>query len=179
MISTDELRKAPLFAGLAVTELDYLARSVADIVVASGEYVFNEDQHDPALFVIIEGRFELTKTMEGEERIVGVRLPGTFIAEPSIVLNVPFLASMRATERSFIVARLVGPRWQPSVHTMCDFLQRNQIDFEWLAPEDQRSRHSVSDPPPLLGSGATHALPFCWKLQPQVYSPRAMSAQVL
>ena len=169
----------PLFAGLAFKELDYLARSVPDIVAAPGEYVFHEGEHDPALFVIIEGRFELTKTMEGEERIVGVRLPGSFIAEPSVVLNVPFLASMRATEpsrviriaprvfhtlaaaapelgvtiareaqariaglqeiaaeRSFVVARLVGPRWQPSVHALCDFLQRNQIEFEWLAPED-------------------------------------------
>jgi len=97
MISTEELRAVPLFAGLPATELEYLARSVPDIVVTPGEYVFHEGEHDPALFVIIEGRFELTKTVEGEERIVGVRLPGSFIAEPSVVLNVPFLASMRAT----------------------------------------------------------------------------------
>ena len=198
MISAEELKAVPLFAELASKELDYLARSVPDIIVAPGDYVFHEGEHNPALFVIIEGRFELTKTMEGEERIVGVRLPGTFIAEPSVVLNVPFLASMRATEpsrviridprvfhtlaaaapeigitiareaqnriaglqeiaaeRSFIVARLVGPRWQPSVHALCDFLQRNQIEFDWLAPEDpavsslQLGDHAASDDYPL------------------------------
>ena len=179
MISADELRKVPLFAELDQKELDYLARSVPDIVAAPGDYVFHEGQHDPALFVIIEGHFELTKTMEGEERVVSTRGPGTFIAEPSVVLNVPFLASMRATvpsrvvridprvfhtlaaaapeigvtiareaqarvaalqeiaaERSMIVARLIGPRWQPEVHALCDFLQRNQIEFELLPPDD-------------------------------------------
>jgi thioredoxin reductase (NADPH) len=179
MITVDELRQVPLFSRLAEKELNYLSQSVPDIFVTPGEYVFHEGDHNPSLFVIIEGRFELTKTMDGEEQVVAIRLPGTFIAEPTIVLNVPFLASMRATEpsrlirieprvfhtlaasapelaatiareaaariaglqeiaaeRSFAVARIIGPRWQPSVHAVCDFLHRNQIDFEWLAPED-------------------------------------------
>ncbi|RYG25688.1 cyclic nucleotide-binding domain-containing protein [bacterium] len=179
MISIEELGRIPLFAKLGQKELEYLSQSVPDIFVSPGEYIFHEGEHNPSLFVIIEGRFELTKTMDGEEQVVAVRVPGTFIAEPTIVLNVPFLASMRATEpsrlirivprvfhtlaasapelaatlareaaariaglqeiaaeRSFAITRIIGPRWQPSVHAVCDFLHRNQIDFEWLAPED-------------------------------------------
>jgi thioredoxin reductase (NADPH) len=179
MISIEELRKVPLFANLGRNELEYLARSVPDISVATGDYVFHEGEDNPALFIIIEGRFELIKVMDGEERVVSERLPGSFIAEPTIVLNIPFLASMRAAEpsrvirieprvfhtlaaaapeiaatiareaqariaglqeiaaeRTFAVVRLIGPRWQPAVHALSDFLHRNQIEFQWLAPED-------------------------------------------
>jgi len=31
---------------------------------------------------------------------------------------------------------LIGPRWDPACHAMRDFLNRNQVPFEWLMPDD-------------------------------------------
>jgi thioredoxin reductase (NADPH) len=178
MLSIEELRKIPVFANLAPKEMDYLSRAVPDIHVASGEYVVHEGE-EPGLIVVVEGMLEATKMMDGVERAVGSRLPGTLFGEPTVVLNAPFLASLRAVETSRVIrieprvyytlaaaapelaatvahaalgrvdrlqqlasaparvgVRLIGPNWQPSVYAMRDFLHRNQVDFEWLAPED-------------------------------------------
>src|SRR5580700_3653519 len=103
MVSVEELKGIALFAQLSEKELEYLARSVPHIDVQPGDYVFHEGEHNPSLFVILEGHFELTKVMDGVERVVSERGVGTFIAEPSIIFNVPFLASMRATEHSRVI----------------------------------------------------------------------------
>src|SRR6202011_1329953 len=33
---------------------------------------------------------------------------------------------------------IVGRRWDPACHDIRDFLSRNQIAFEWIAPDDPR-----------------------------------------
>ena len=56
-------------------ELDYLAGSVEDIHLIPGEYVSHEGE-ERALFVVVEGKAEITKVVNGVERVIGVRLPG-------------------------------------------------------------------------------------------------------
>ena len=72
MPSIDELKKIPLFASLSPAELDYLARSVPDMHVVKGDYVVHEGDA-PALIVVAEGKLEVTKMMDGEERVIGTR----------------------------------------------------------------------------------------------------------
>ena len=31
---------------------------------------------------------------------------------------------------------IIGPRWDPPTHAIRDFLQRNQVSYEWLTPDD-------------------------------------------
>ena len=102
MLSPDELTKIPLFATLAGPELDYLSRTVPDIHVAPGEYVVHEGT-GRALIIVVEGRMEVTKVMDGEERVIAQRLPGTLFGEVPIILNSPFLASLRALEPSRVI----------------------------------------------------------------------------
>ena len=178
MLSIDDLKKIPLFTSLSPKELDYLARTVPDIHVERGDYVAHEGD-SPCLVVVVEGELEVTKIIDGEERVLGDRVPGELYGEPTVVLNIPCLASLRAVQASRVFrieprvfhtlaaaapevaatvarealgrvgglqdlamasapvrVRLIGPNLLPSVYTLRDFLHRNQIDFEWLAPED-------------------------------------------
>ncbi len=102
MITTDELANIRLFSTLEAKELEYLANSVEDIRLIEGEYLTHEGD-ERALFVIVEGMTELTKVMNGVERVVATRAPGELFGEVPMMLSTPFPASCRATERSRIL----------------------------------------------------------------------------
>jgi thioredoxin reductase (NADPH) len=103
MFARDELRAIPLFSNLAEKELDYLGSTSADIRVVPGQYVIHEGDPHRALYVTAEGRLDVTKFVDGVERPVGVRRPGDLFGEVTVVLNTPFLASLRAAEPSRVV----------------------------------------------------------------------------
>lgn len=95
MFTIDELATIPLFSTLEEKALEYLAGEVEDIHLTSGEYVAHEG--DPrALAVVVEGKTELTKLVNGVEQVIGVRLPGELGGEIPMTLGTPLPASMRA-----------------------------------------------------------------------------------
>ena len=102
MIAPAELATLPLFASLGPDELAYLARTVPDIHVSRGDYVVHEGE-GRALIIVVAGKLEVTKVIDGIERVIANRLPGTLFGEVPIVLNSPFLASLRAVEPSRVI----------------------------------------------------------------------------
>ena len=102
MITVEELATIPLFAALGPDELDYLARTVPDIRAVPGEYVVHEGD-GRALWITVEGRFEVTKLVDGVERQIGKRVHGELFGEAPMVLNTPFPAAMRAAEPSRVI----------------------------------------------------------------------------
>jgi thioredoxin reductase (NADPH) len=99
MLAHDELLKIPLFESLEPKGLDYLASVVPDIHLAAGNYVVHEGENR-ALIIVIEGKPEILKVVDGVERVIGYRTPGRLFGEVTIVLNTPFLASARAVDTS-------------------------------------------------------------------------------
>ena len=99
MITAAELAELPLFAGLDDDVLAYLARSVEDVHLVPGEYAGHEGE-ERALFVIVEGRTELTKVVHGVETVIAVRLPGELAGEVPMTFSTPLPASIRAVEPS-------------------------------------------------------------------------------
>jgi len=102
VITVDELTNIPLFSALAEKELEYLASSVEDIRLIPGEYVSHEGE-ERALFVVVEGKAEITKVVNGVERVIATRLPGQLIGEIPMTLSTPLPASCRAIEPSRIL----------------------------------------------------------------------------
>jgi thioredoxin reductase (NADPH) len=134
MITTDELRAIPAFSELPQEAIDYLATSVEDIRLAPGEY-FAHEGDDRAFFVIVEGRAELTKIVNGEERVIGERLPGRFFGEVPMTLSTPFPASGRAAEPTRVIRLDVTVFYTlaamaPSVPAFVASLARRYLD--WL-----------------------------------------------
>ena len=74
MFTIDELATIPLFSALGEKELEYLAGAVEDIHLIPGEYVAHEGE-GRFLAVVVEGKTELTKLVNGVEQVIGIRLP--------------------------------------------------------------------------------------------------------
>lgn len=102
MITVDALRAIRIFAPLAEEPLEYLAGAVEDIHLSPGEY-FAHEGDERALFVVIEGRAQITKVINGEERVIGTRTPGQFFGEVPMTLATPFPASGRASEATRVI----------------------------------------------------------------------------
>jgi thioredoxin reductase (NADPH) len=102
VIGVDELVAIPLFSTLDEGALEYLARSVEDIRLVPGEYVSHEGD-DRALFAVVEGKTELTKVVNGVERVIAVRLPGQLVGEIPMIIGSPLPASCRATEPARVI----------------------------------------------------------------------------
>jgi thioredoxin reductase (NADPH) len=102
VLTHDELRRIPLFASLGPAELDYVANTVPDIHVAPGDYVAHEGG-PRQLIVVVEGRLEVRKMIDGEERVIGKRVPGALFGEPTVILNTPLLAGLCALETSRVI----------------------------------------------------------------------------
>jgi thioredoxin reductase (NADPH) len=100
MFSREELRTVPIFSDLGDKELDHLARTSADLRLRPGEYVIHEGDSRRVLFFLLEGRIEVTKVVDGAERVVGIRRAGEVFGEVPVVLDTPFLVSFRAAEPS-------------------------------------------------------------------------------
>ena len=110
MFTIDELATIPLFSTLEENELQYLAGEVEDVHVAPGEYVAHEGE-GRALAVVVEGKTELTKLVNGIEQVIGVRLPGELGGEVPMTLGTPLPASMRAVDPSRVM-KLSGEAFQ-------------------------------------------------------------------
>ncbi len=102
MITVAELAAIPLFSTLSERQLDYLAGSVEDIHLTAGEYVAHEGE-SRFLAVVLEGKMELTKLVNGVEQVIGIRLPGELGGEIPMTLGTPLPASMRAVQRSRVM----------------------------------------------------------------------------
>lgn len=102
MFTIDELATIPLFASLEEKALEYLAGEVEDIHLAPGEYVAHEGEVR-ALAVVVEGKTELTKLVNGVEQVIGVRFPGELGGEIPMTLGTPLPASMRAVESARVL----------------------------------------------------------------------------
>src|SRR5256885_3574705 len=103
MFTSDELRAVPLFSELADKELDHLAKARAGLRLLRGEYVIHEGDPGRVLFVLLESLVEVTKVVDGAERVVGVRRAGEVFGEVPVVLDTPFLVSFRAVEQSRVM----------------------------------------------------------------------------
>src|SRR5262249_56389526 len=74
----------------------------ADIRLLPGEWAVSEGD-ERALLVLLEGKVETVKLVDGIERVIGGRVTNDVIGEVPIVLGTPFPAGFRATEPSRVM----------------------------------------------------------------------------
>ncbi|WP_394552365.1 FAD-dependent oxidoreductase [Agromyces sp. MMS24-JH15] len=151
MITEAELRALPIFAKLPATAIDYLVDEVEDIRLTPGEYFVHEGE-ERALFVVVEGRAELTKVVNGEERVIGTREPGRFFGEVPMTLSTPFPASGRAKGAARIIKLDVEAYYTlaamaPAIPTRVAWLARRYLDsLQELAAEQADIQAHVVGP---------------------------------
>jgi thioredoxin reductase (NADPH) len=102
MATAEEIARVKVFAALSPAERERLSRAAADIRLAPGEYAAHEGDVR-ALFAVLDGRIEVTKFVDGVERIVGERRPGEIFGEVPITLGTVFPAGFRAGPESRVI----------------------------------------------------------------------------
>jgi thioredoxin reductase (NADPH) len=102
MLTIDEIRAIPLFSTLALTDLERLAQTSADVHLGAGEFAVHEGG-ECALFAVLAGKIEVVKLIDGIERTLGWRIPGTIFGEVPIALGTPFPGGYRASEPSRVM----------------------------------------------------------------------------
>ena len=95
MITSAELEKIPLFAGVEEQERRRLARRAADISLEPGEWLIREGE-EPRFFVILEGELEAIKDIVGQRRMLGRSGAGDFSGETPIFIGTASIVSVRA-----------------------------------------------------------------------------------
>lgn len=102
MLTPDEVRAVPSFAGLSDADVDRLVRTSADIRLNPGEYAVHEGG-ERALYAVLPGKFEVVKHFDGVERTPGWRMPGAIFGEVPLAFATPFPGGCRAAEPSRVL----------------------------------------------------------------------------
>jgi thioredoxin reductase (NADPH) len=145
MLTIDDVRAVPLFSTLATAELERLAQTSADLHLGAGEFAVHEGG-DRALFAVLTGKIEVVKLVDGIERTLGWRAPGTIFGEVPIAFGTPFQGGYRASEPSRVMR--VDPRQyyaiaasSPEVSVRVGALARERIGgLQGIAAEPPKPR---------------------------------------
>jgi thioredoxin reductase (NADPH) len=97
MIGLEDLPAVAALASVPREDLARLAQSSADVRLGAGDYAVHEGD-ERSLFVVLAGRIEVTKVIDGIERVIGVRAPGQIFGEVPITFGTPYQGSYRASE---------------------------------------------------------------------------------
>lgn len=97
------LGEVRLFGGLDATAFDAVAAAAEWLSVEEGETVLRAGDPPDALYVLVAGRLEAVRTVEGRERLVGVIVAGETLGELGVLLGEPRVADVRATRDSRLV----------------------------------------------------------------------------
>jgi serine phosphatase RsbU (regulator of sigma subunit) len=79
------IRQVPLFVNLPEDEIRFLASSLQEVTLPANEVLFHEGDDADRFFILMEGLIEIVKELgTPDERLLGVREPGSFIGEMSL-----------------------------------------------------------------------------------------------
>jgi thioredoxin reductase (NADPH) len=98
MITSRDLEKIPVFAGVEEEERRRLARRAADIHLEPGDWLIREGE-EPHFFVILEGELEAIKDIVGQRRVLGRSSAGEFSGETPIFMGTASIVSVRAVTK--------------------------------------------------------------------------------
>ncbi|HTW85061.1 MAG TPA: FAD-dependent oxidoreductase [Candidatus Sulfotelmatobacter sp.] len=97
MITVQDVRRIPLFAGLPDPAASRVAANAADIRLRANEYFVGEGE-TPAFYVVLDGRMEILKRYGSTVVQLAERGPGEYVGETPILLGTSFFVSARTLE---------------------------------------------------------------------------------
>jgi CRP-like cAMP-binding protein len=95
----DLLKETQLFHNLQQSEIELIVRSTRLVTYEAGRTIIREGRVGTAFFVIVSGRVEVVKDMDGPNPLVlATSGPGDFFGEIATVKHLPRSASVRALQ---------------------------------------------------------------------------------
>jgi thioredoxin reductase (NADPH) len=148
MLTIDEVRAIPLFSKLELKDLEHLAQTSEDVHLSAGEFAVHEGG-ERALFAVLAGKIEVVKLIDGVERRLGWRIPGTIFGEVPIALGTPFPGGYRAAEPSRVMRVNIRQYYaiaaaSPEVSTNVGALARERMGgLQSIAAEPSKPRVTI------------------------------------
>ena len=102
-MNTDFLRRLPLFEGLSGPDLDRLQEMAEPVTVEAGVILMAEGSPGEAMYVALDGTFEVTKRSGEQEMVIAGCGAGDVIGEISLLERSPRSATVRALSRSHLL----------------------------------------------------------------------------
>lgn len=101
-MNQDLIRKQLLFAGLSEQDIAWLEQRAEQVQIKAGEYLMHEGEPGDALYLVMEGEFEVTKRAGNSEVVLAIRGVGEVFGEMSLLEQRPRSASARALKDSVL-----------------------------------------------------------------------------
>jgi CRP-like cAMP-binding protein len=96
---TDLLKETALFHNLQAEEIELISRSTRLETFPAGKAILREGRVGTAFYVIVSGRVEVVKDMDGQHPVALATFgPGDFFGEIATIRHLPRSASVRALE---------------------------------------------------------------------------------
>lgn len=97
--AVNTLLRIPLFATMPVEQLARLAPAISTQQAVRGDWLIQQGQRDPALFVLVRGRAHLLRiSSAGREVLLDILNPGAHAGEMCLIDNQPHSSSVRCIE---------------------------------------------------------------------------------
>lgn len=97
------IRRLPLFSGLTEEDLGRLVDMAEPISLSPGEILMEEGSAGDALYVALDGEYEVTKRSDQRDVLLAVRSAGEVLGELALLSQKPRTASVRATRESHLL----------------------------------------------------------------------------
>lgn len=94
----DMLQCIPIFGGIADEALERILDRAQTVSVQGGEFFFREGERAQSLFVLVEGRVAVVKSIEGRDYDLSHLGPGDCLGELELIDFCPRAASVRALD---------------------------------------------------------------------------------
>ncbi len=93
----------PLFSGLTPPDVEQLCRDSQRITAAPGTLVIREGEPGDSLFLVLDGKLEVSKREGDQDVLLAVRGPGEVVGEMSLLEQGPRSASAHAVQTTEIL----------------------------------------------------------------------------
>ncbi|HEY8515093.1 MAG TPA: cyclic nucleotide-binding domain-containing protein [Candidatus Binatia bacterium] len=95
---TDALASVSIFGGLSSEALRFLDERLETVHVPAGGSFFSEGDLGDSVYVLDEGRVEVTKSRNGKSTVLALLEPGSCFGEVALIGICPRTASVRALD---------------------------------------------------------------------------------
>jgi HEAT repeat protein len=89
------LREIPIFADLSAEDLELVANIAREEWYPQNTEIFHQGEAGHVMFVLVEGRLHVVRTVNGAEQVIAERGPGDFVGEMAVIESAPRLATLR------------------------------------------------------------------------------------
>lgn len=102
-MNQDLIRQQLLFAGLSEQDIEWLTQMAEPVYIKAGEYLMREGEPGDALYLVMEGEFQVTKRSNNADVPIAIRGAGEVFGEMSLLEARPRTASVYAIKDSTLV----------------------------------------------------------------------------